>query len=292
MRLIDKFGLALAGFALAVAPVAPAAFAKPVAAAKSEAPRQRFVLLEGGQNFRDMGGYRTTDGHRVKWGMLYRSAAMSRLTAGDFATLQKLGVRTVVDLRSIDERTRAPFSPPAGFTPAVLTRNYDLASSELAKAMMGPQSMNADQARALFERSYTTIPFEFAGQYRAMFAQLLARNVPMIVNCSAGKDRTGVASALILAALGVPRQTIVQDYLLSNPGAQPVKTTLASSAVDPRMRSLSPDVAQVLMGVDARYINAAFKAIDSRPGGLNGYFRDELGLTPADLKRLRTFYVE
>jgi protein-tyrosine phosphatase len=288
MRLINRFGLVLAGFALAVSPGAPAAFARPVAVAKSDSARQRFVLLDGGQNFRDMGGYRTADGRRVKWGVLYRSGSMAKLTIADFQKLQSLRIRTIVDLRDNGERTREPLSRPATFTPAVLVKDYALDRSEIGKALGSP-NLTGEQAREVFDRFYAALPFTFADQYRQLFAQLLAGNAPLIVNCSAGKDRTGVASALILTALGVPRATVIQDYLLSKQGFQPGKT---ASGVDPRMAGFSPEVAQVLAGVEPRFLNAAFKAIESRPGGLNGYFRNELGLTPADLKRLKSLYLE
>jgi len=290
MNLIKRIGCALAGVALAVSPMATPAM--DALAAKSRAAHERFVPLEGGQNFRDLGGYRTSNGRSVKWGLIYRSATMGKLSAGDFQALKAMGVRTVVDLRASDERKREPFSPPAGFAPAMLTRDYELGSSELAKAMRSTPTMTAETARNAFVTSYATVPFEFAGQYRQMFAQLLARNVPLIVNCSAGKDRTGVAAALILTALGVPRATIMQDYLLSNPSAQPRRATPIPAATDPRMRGMAPDVAAVLAGVDAPYLDSALKAIESRPGGMNGYFRNELGLTPADLRRLKTLYLE
>lgn len=288
MRLNDRFCWFLAAFSLAVVPAAPAAFARPVTAAKIDSARQRFILLEGSQNFRDMGGYRTADGRHVKWGVLYRSGSMAKLTNADFEKLQSLRIRTIVDLRDNGERTREPLSRPAAFTPAVLTKDYALDRGEISKAL-GTSNLTAEQARQVFDRFYAALPFSFADQYRQLFAQLLAGNVPLIVNCSAGKDRTGVASALILTALGVPRETVIQDYLLSKQGFQPGKT---ASGVDPRMAGFSPEVAQVLAGVEPRYLNAAFKAIESRPGGLNGYFRNELGLTPADLKRLKRLYLE
>ena len=276
--------------ALAAAPMAaPAAQA---VVAKGQPAHERFIPLEGGQNFRDLGGYRTSDGHTVKWGLLYRSAAMHRLTSGDFRTLKSLGVQTIIDLRATDERTRDRLSPSEGFAPAVFTRDYDMASSQLAKTMQAFGSMTPATARTAFAGSYAVIPFEFAGQYRQMFAQLLARKVPLIVNCSAGKDRTGIASALILTALGVPRATIVQDYLLSNPDAQPRRATPIPPSNDPRSRGVDPQVMAILAGVEAPFLESAFKAIESRPGGMNGYFKNELGLTPADLERLKALYLE
>jgi protein-tyrosine phosphatase len=288
MRLVTRFALVVSGFALAAVPAASTAFARPVAAAKSAIAKPRFIALQGGQNFRDMGGYRTVDGRHVKWGVLYRSGSMTRLTIADFQKLQSLRIRTIVDLRDSGERTREPLNRPAQFTPAVFTKDYALDHSDISKAFSSP-NVTVEQARQLFDHFYSALPFSFADQYRQLFAQLLAHNTPLIVNCSAGKDRTGVASALILTALGVPRATVIQDYLLSKQGFQPGKT---ASGVDARMAGFSPEVAQVLAGVEPRFLNSAFKAIESRPGGMNAYFRNELGLTPADLKRLKTLYLE
>lgn len=289
MKVSTRILCALGGCALLVAPAATTPLAAHgTAAAKSTAARPRLIPLEGGQNFRDMGGYRTVDGRHVKWGVLYRSGSMARLTIADFQTLQALRIRTIVDLRDNGERTREPLNRPAQFTPAVFTKDYALDRADISKAFASP-NVTADQARELFDHFYAALPFSFADQYRQLFAQLLAHNVPLIVNCSAGKDRTGVASALILTALGVPRETVIQDYLLSKQGFKPGKT---ASGVDSRMAGYSPEVAKVLAGVEPRFLNAAFNAIESRPGGMQAYFRNELGLTSADLKRLKSLYVE
>jgi protein-tyrosine phosphatase len=287
MKLFNTIGYLAVSLAIGVAPVTPAALARPTVAAKADS--QRFLVLEGSQNLRDLGGYRTADGHRVKWGLIYRSATMSKLTPGDFAALQKLGVKTIIDLRSSDERTSDPMRKPDSFNPTVLTKDYQLQGLEISKVLASP-NRDAEQARKAFEGFYATLPYQFADQYKRLFAQLLARQTPLVFHCTAGKDRTGVAAALLLTALGVPRETIVQDYLLSKPSAQPRRAG-ALPMMDPRMGNLPREIVDVLMGVDERFINAAFAAIEARSGSVDAYFRNDLGLTRADLRRLRSLYL-
>ena len=186
------------------------------------------VPLRGARNFRDLGGYGARDGRSVRWRILFRSGSMAGLTSGDVDTLCTFGIRTIIDLRSTNERLREPTLCAGAFMPAMHARDYVFKSSDLGQALPTGQ-MEAEEARLAFERTYALLPFQFADQYRQMFAQLLADNAPLIVNCSGGKDRTGVASALLLTALGVPRETVIEDYLLSRPGAALIEAELDGS---------------------------------------------------------------
>ncbi|HEX7822924.1 MAG TPA: tyrosine-protein phosphatase [Sphingobium sp.] len=270
-------------------PLSPALAKAPVTTAVT-ASHPRLLPLEGGQNFRDLGGYRTVDGHRVKWGLIYRSGAMNRLTPADFQYLAALGLKTVVDLRGTSERKVAPVAWPDATKPTLFTRDYDMDNASLM-APLARQGLTAPEARAIMATLYRDIPTEFAGQYRLIFAELLAGHAPLAFNCSAGKDRTGVAAALLLSVLGVDRETVVQDYLLSN---QTFKPAVALGGNDPHaaaMRSLSPDVVKALMGVDRSYIDTAFATVDAYPGGAQGYYREKLGLDAARIARLRALFL-
>jgi protein-tyrosine phosphatase len=131
---------------------------------------------------------------------------------------------------------------------------------------------------------YRLQPKEQAGSYRELFSRLLSNKGPLIVNCTAGKDRTGVASALVLTALGVPYETVREDYLLSN-GA-PGMAMLASSLPGP-FASLPPETMRLLAGVDASYLDAAFDQIRKDYGSVDGYLKNELGMGPKQIKLLR-----
>ncbi len=272
-------------FALLVA-VTGVADARPAAAARTA--HDRLVPLQGGQNFRDLGGYRTSDGRIVKWGMLYRSGAMNALTPADFATLAQRGLRTVCDLRDTRERSKAPVGWPTGHAPSVFADDYDMTG---AMRELADPALDGVKARAMMQRTYADLPFRFAGQYRRMFAELAAGHAPLAVNCSAGKDRTGVAAALLLTVLGVPRATVMQDYLLSNRYFDPARAAAQDPNTAAFAQRLPADAVKALMGVEPAYLDAAFAAIEARPGGLAAYLRDQLGLDPATVRRLRDLYL-
>lgn len=256
-----------------------------------DAQAGRIVALQGGQNFRDMGGYRTDDGRSVKWRTLYRSGSMHHLTPGDLDTLHRLGIQTIVDLRSTNERDREPLGEKAGFTPSIFAEHYVFANSQLGQALPS-SNMAADQARTAFQRAYRFIPYQFANQFRAMFAQMLEGKVPIIINCSGGKDRTGVAAALVLTALGVPRAVVVEDYLLSKIHFRPRMAAESPVGADRRWQGMAPELMDVLRGVDESYLDAAFDAIEQQSGGLTGYLRTELGLAPSGVDQLRSLFLE
>ena len=253
--------------------------------------RQREIPLEGGMNFRDLGGYATEDGHTVKWGLLYRTASMQDLTPADFAHLRSLGIQVVCDLRDSKERTAAPVPWPEGEAPAILADDYAMPLNALKDVLRDP-AVDVEKARtAMIDGMYRHLPFQFADQYRRMFGELLAERVPLVFNCSAGKDRTGVAAALILDVLGVPPQTVMEDYLLSNRHFRYVREKQPEDEAA-FWDSLPPGVLDVVVGVEPAFLQAAFDAIDARPGGRAAYYRETLGLSDQDIARLRALYLE
>lgn len=289
--MIYRNALAMLGaLSLAAVPsLAPQALAQPAAKAEAAGP-QRLLPLQGGRNFRDLGGYRTADGHTVKWGVLFRSGAMSGLTPADYAYLEKRGIRVVCDLRDNAERAAEPVNWPKPRAPKVLSDDY-----HLDMAMSLPKGdlahWTGEQARASLAASYPSMLRQFNGQFRRMFAELLAHHAPLAFNCTAGKDRTGIAAALILTSLGVPRETVVQDYLLTNRYLDSGKV-LQGNAAYASLAKLPPDVLKAMMAADPSYIGAVFNAIDAHPGGVEGYFKDELGLSQRDIMRLRSLYLQ
>jgi protein-tyrosine phosphatase len=259
----------------------PAIVATPVAAAA----HTRVLPLQGGRNFRDLGGYRTADGRMVKWGLLYRSGQMHDLTAADYAYLQQREIRTVCDFRDTRERAGEPSNWPAGHAPRILSDDYALDMSGM-KLPGDPSTWTHEQVVAGMTTTYPMLLDQFRQQYRRMFAELLAGNAPLAFHCTAGKDRTGVAAALLLSALGVPRATVIEDYLLSNrymapPPAHPTGF----------WAMLSPEAARTFAGVDRRYIDAVFARIDRYPGGMAGYLHREMGVGRPQIATLRALYL-
>lgn len=289
MRFTSLLALPLAAIGLTSAAVTAAAL-QPAAAASASASHERLLPLQGGQNFRDLGGYRTADGRTVRWGVLYRSGSMHFLTPADHVTLQKLGIRTVCDFRSTDERKSEPTNWPAKGAPHVLADDYAMADLTGGIGLKPGETPTAEKAAASMAATYPMMLTRFNSQYRRMFGELLAGRVPLAFNCSAGKDRTGIAAALILTALGVPHETVVEDYLLTNRYFDPQKVIRNPGGPSSEWLKLPPDVLRAYMVADRGYIEAALKVVESHAGGADGYFRDEMGLSKADLAKLRSLY--
>jgi protein-tyrosine phosphatase len=228
----------------------------------------RTLALEGASNVRDLGGYRTKDGRRVKFGRIYRAAALSRLTEADAAALRQAGIGRVVDLRGGQEREHAPSRlgeitiHPLSIEPSLGASIRDIAARREA----------TDQdIVGLMCRAYTAYAMDWHHRYAAMFALLLEEKAPaLLFHCTAGKDRTGFGAALVLAALGVDRATVHADYLATN----------RLWRGDPELRiMLPPVVADVLMSVRPDFLDAAFTAIIAAHGSVDTYLAERLNLT-------------
>lgn len=246
----------------------------------------REFAMTGGDNFRDVGGYRTQDGRKVVWGKLYRSASVGRYSAEDQALIRGLSVGSIIDLRSTRERQADKTSWMQGADVGYWTRDYDLSGGNLGALFAPGAKPDAATMRAIMIQGYRGFPKEQAASYRELFNRLLTSDKAVIVNCTAGKDRTGLGVALVLSALGVPRETIMSDYLLSNT-ALDMNALRADAGLNAAMSALPADVAQPLLGVDAAYLYAAFDQIDKDYGSVEGYLKRELGVDRAAIQRLR-----
>lgn len=242
----------------------------------------RSLHLASAPNFRDAGGYRTADGQWVKMGVLYRSNSLATLTDADQAKLKRLGIKTDIDLRTPSEIAAGPDKIPAGVTYVNLNvigtsdasgglGAIDLTTEAGGVAMMvaGEKAfVSSDSGRASYQELFTTV------------ADRKAANV--LYHCTAGKDRTGWASAAILTALGVPRETVLADYLLSNDyNAASNAATLAQvpAVIRPGYKAV--------LDVRAEYLQSGFDEVTAKYGTFDDYLRTGLGLTAKDLRALR-----
>lgn len=254
--------------------------------AQAHVAPERFTVLEGGRNFRDVGGYRTADGRTVRWHALYRSGSLANLTPAAQARFNQLNITSIIDLRSTEERARDP-NRWQGDTPhGYWAREYSQAGGGGGgNPLANPALRSPEATRQMMLTAYRTLPKEQAASYRELFARLAGpHNGAVVVNCTAGKDRTGVATALVLTALGVPYATVRQDFLLSNNA--PGMNTLSKDLSGP-MASLPPASLAILSGVDGAYLDAAFAGIRLQYGSVQGYLRTELGLGPRQIAALR-----
>ena len=257
---------------------------------------ERLLPLEGGRNFRDIGGWRAADGRQVKWGHIYRSGVMANLTLADLEYLKALGIVTICDLRNPQERTSEPnpFLKTGG--PKVVATDYDMSAS-MASFMTMKTHEDAIQG---FADAYVGFLDMLTPHYTDMFARLVANEGPLAFNCSAGKDRTGMASALILSVLGVPRETVLQDYALTQVYTPPsyyakmAQSGASSSVTAQQMQALAklpPEVLQVIMGSDPEVMRRALATIDAKFGGPAALTKARFGLTDDKIAKLRAAYL-
>ncbi len=257
---------------------------------------ERLLPLEGGRNFRDLGGYRGAGGRQVAWGKIYRSGVMNSLTNADFDYLSALGVKVICDLRSSQERASEPSSYLKSGKAKVVTFDYNMASmAKLAGATTRAQAID------VFAEAYGVFLETLTPHYTDLFARLVANEGPLAFNCSAGKDRTGVGAALILSVLGVPRETIIADYALTQVYVPPAyyKKQMAggtnSSGVNVQqaqaMARLPPEVLDVILGSDPAVMRQALAAVDAKHGGPVALAKARYGLTDKKIARLRALYL-
>lgn len=244
---------------------------------------------QGGQNLRDLGGYPTRDGRTIRHGMIFRSGTMHALTEQDHTMLRALDIRTVCDFRNADERAGAPVAWPPDATPRIFAddRGRDISLAPVADETIP----TPEQARATMIRLYADLLMDFAAQYRTMFAELVAGHAPLIFNCTAGKDRTGIAAALLLAALNVPREAIVDDYLRTNHHFDAVRAMRAAQA-NSVWRDVPAAVLRAYQLADGAYLGAVFEVLDGHPGGEAAYLAQVLGVDAAARATLRATYTE
>lgn len=258
---------------------------------------ERLLPLKGGRNFRDLGGYRAGDGRQVRWGRIYRSGVMSGLTAADMTYLSNLGVSVICDLRSVKERTSEPSPFLSADATRVMAVDYDMGQS-LSSLYRATNQAEAVQA---FAEAYVDFIDMLTPQYTDMFAHLVRRETPLAMNCSAGKDRTGMGSALVLSVLGVPRDTVIADYALTQTFTPPSLYTKQMAAgskmsgVSPAQAQgfarMPPEVLNVIMGSDPDVMRIALKTIDAKYGGPVELAKSRFGLTEAKVAHLRATYL-
>jgi protein-tyrosine phosphatase len=257
-------------------------------AAPAAAAGIRGLPLAGAFNLRDFGGYATAEGGTVRWGMLYRSGLMSHLTEEDARQLRALGIRAICDFRRGNERA-AQSTRWHGTEIDYYCRDYEELTGQLGAMMMLGET-SAESVRQAMIALYCDIPLHHAPAYRAMFETLLSGRVPLIINCSAGKDRTGVGAALVVAALGVPRDLIVGDYLLTNDHAN---WDLMLRHLEPSRRErMQQPVMAPLLAADAAYLESFFGFVDRNCGGIEGYLAGELDVDASARDALRGLLVD
>jgi protein-tyrosine phosphatase len=301
-RLVQKKKILWGGFAtlltlFAVVQFIPSApLVVPAELPADQRAAHRVLNFEGISNFRDLGGYPAVGGKQVKWGVLYRSATLADSTPADLQGLERLQLAALIDFRSAAEKQEEPnrLPEPAAFRvveiPTLDEGNKALVGEIMERIESGNfDGFDPDQSMMTANRQFAS---EFTPQFRQFIHTVLEANgEPVLWHCSAGKDRTGFAAAILLRILGVPEDLVMRDYMASK-----------QHALDARRSQLmllrifkgkeAADKLSVMMGVEEDWLAAAFEEIDSTWGSFDVYATRGLQLDEDDIARLRLALLE
>jgi protein-tyrosine phosphatase len=252
----------------------------------------RRLALEGAYNFRDLGGMETADGKWIRWGQVFRSDQLAKLTSADYKRLNAIGISLVCDLRSEVERKSDPDKWQNG-SPVFLLASIGESDKQEENihplAAFEDVSRSIEERKALFEQSYVDVTLNSAERFGAVIRTIASWDRPSVLHCAAGRDRTGMTAALLLRTLGVPHEAIVSDFLLSTRylDEAPAEPTPASEAEARQLRELLE-----VLQLQPRYIEAMFKTIDERFGSFDKYRREAMHVSDTDVARLKARLLE
>jgi protein-tyrosine phosphatase len=239
----------------------------------------RLIALEGAVNFRDLGGYTTPDGQRTRWRVLFRADGLGELTGADLAIMRELGIRTVVDLRSGDEVEQSRFDVDA----------HPVAFHHFPFIKALPSVEDFERAPGFLGAQYTEMLDDATPQIVGALTALAAPDArPAVFHCTAGKDRTGLLSALVLSLLGVPEETVVADYALSGEAMARLRVKLMVKYPDGKTLIADSDA---VFSADPANMVALFAHLRARYGTVATYASD-VGIPDDVVSRLREALLE
>ncbi|MFJ7733889.1 tyrosine-protein phosphatase [Lysinibacillus sp. NPDC097231] len=244
----------------------------------------KIIPFEAVYNFRDMGGYKTRDGRAVRDGLIFRSAALGKMTTADKKLFETLGVKTIFDYRDNHEAqiNPNPIFPHAKYIqiPAKGNHAFEMPTNT------GGKDFYKVVSPEMFQEFYAQMPFD-----NISFKELMATiqnpgNLGLVHHCAVGKDRTGIGGALILLALDVPEETIMDDYLNTNVYLRPLVDRMAQ-AIQPDYNDREIQQFYALMSAREEYLQAAFDAMENRYGSKTTFLEREFGLTKERREQLQ-----
>lgn len=253
-------------------------------------PNNRVISFEGVHNFRDMGGYKTSDGRKVKYGLFFRSGELAGMTEQDMSLFQTLNIRTIFDYRDDFEAEQRP-------TPLLPDIEYlrvsaaTLASYPHVPSMEDRLKLTKDFSFEKLVHMYAALPFQNASYQRLMGLIQDPKRLGLVHHCHAGKDRTGVGAALILLALGVPKEFVIEDYLITNQTFKEAGENMLKQIAD-YMNEEEIHTFRQIMGAHKEFIEAAFNVIEEKYDDFDTYFAEEFGLTAEKREALQSYCLE
>jgi protein-tyrosine phosphatase len=253
----------------------------------------RRLPLDGAKNFRDLGGYRSAEGQYVRWGLVYRSGYLADLTRQDYEYLSGLGIRLVCDVRADGERMRSPTNWVGGpeflSVPIGPNRDGTITAEDLKRRVTAANDPNKVLAAYDFA-------IKDAEQYGKILHRIVAGDLPAVEHCTSGKDRTGVFSAILLTALGVPREAVVQDYLLTEHYLLAPDSFESTRAQLQKIFGLAEPLddasVKAIIALRPQTLEATFDNINKTYGSFDAYLRDAVKLSDADRTTLRQRLLE
>ncbi|MEA0552596.1 tyrosine-protein phosphatase [Lysinibacillus irui] len=244
------------------------------------------IPFEAVYNFRDMGGYKTRDGRIVKKGLFYRSAALGKMTSADKERFEMLGIKTIFDYRDNKEAQHNP-------NPVFSHARYIQIPAKGNHAFEMPTNAGGKDfykvvSPEMFRNFYAQMPFNNPSFKELMKTIQNPDNLGLVHHCAVGKDRTGIGGALILLALDVPEETIMEDYLDTNIHLQPMVEKMAQ-AIQHQYNEQELQQFYALMSAREDYLQAALDAMDDLYGSKTAFMEQEFGLTAEKRKQLQSY---
>jgi len=250
----------------------------------SQTPERR-LPLEGASNFRDLGGYETEDGRTVRWRKVFRSGALDRLSDADLETLAEIGLRTICDLRHAEEQEKQPTRLHRDAPATIHSLPIRPRIHEDRERMYAGGAEAQRLATEFMTEAYRCYVRDHADAYKGLMHRLAdPANHPLVFHCAAGKDRTGFAAALILMTLGVPEETIYEDYLATN--------DYWTESVLRIREEIPAGVREQLRIANDAYLRAAIETLHEVHDGLDAYLQGPLAMNADDVARLRALLLE
>ena len=246
------------------------------------------VAIQGARNLRDIGGYPAAEGKRVRYGHVFRSGHPLLNETTTTVAVERLGLATICDLRSNAERGARCWPSPVLTTRTYWTRDYEQGDGDLYVLLRSPDTTVAAAQDAMLA-AYRRLPYEQIEAVRAVFQHLLNGKTPLLVHCSAGKDRTGIVVALLLTVLGVPRAHILEDYELTAHFHPPAKARhdWDGDGAMAFLRDVPGDIWAAVAGAPAAYLDVMFSKLEAEHGSVEAFLTDVAGFDQGGIAHLR-----
>ena len=245
----------------------------------------RNIMFEGATNFRDIGGYETSDGYNIKKGLVYRSDHLSNLTSGDLKIIKDLNIKTICDFRSDLELIENPSLFDELSLPKLLHIPIKTLGTQDLKELSSRDDITSQELANALEGHYVLYVNQHKEKYSTFLKNIAFEEIPIVFHCFAGKDRTGFAALLLLGLMGVKKETIIEDYLLTNKYYK--GPTSGSNWSDVISEKIKP-----LFEARAEYINAAFNEIQSRYKDIEEFVVKELNIDFNVIDRIKSKILE